>query len=102
MEKKKIKLTISGSSKKTIDNIELAKSQGKNSVVIEKKPKYGNKPSFQKNFNQNKSFRPKQSIPLKKENQEALKKATNIIMLKKIKSDYLSGFEVDLYKLKVN
>ena len=41
-------------------------------------------------------------VPLKKENQEALKKATNIIMLKKIKSDYLSGFEVDLYKLKVN
>ena len=37
MEKKKLKLTISGSSKKTINNIELAKSQGKNSVVIEKK-----------------------------------------------------------------
>ena len=29
MEKKKLKLTISGSSKKTIDNIELAKSKGK-------------------------------------------------------------------------
>ena len=37
MEKKKLKLTISGSSKKTINNIELAKSQRKNSVVIEKK-----------------------------------------------------------------
>ena len=37
MEKKKLKLTISGSSKKTINNIELAKSHGKNSVVIEKK-----------------------------------------------------------------
>ena len=37
MEKKKLKLTISGSSKKTINNIELAKSKGKNSVVIEKK-----------------------------------------------------------------
>ncbi len=37
MEKKKLKLTISGSSKKTINNIELAKSYGKNSVVIEKK-----------------------------------------------------------------
>ena len=37
MEKKKLKLTISGSSKKTINNFELAKSQGKNSVVIEKK-----------------------------------------------------------------
>ena len=37
MEKKKLKLTISGSSQKTINNIELAKSHGKNSVVIEKK-----------------------------------------------------------------
>ena len=37
MEKKKLKLTISGSSKKTINNIELAKSQSKNSVVIKKK-----------------------------------------------------------------
>ena len=67
MEKKKIKLTISGSSKKTISNIELAKSQGKNSVIIEKKPFYGNKSSFQKNQNQNKSFKPKQNINLKKE-----------------------------------
>ncbi len=67
MEKKKIKLSISGSSKKTISNIELAKSQGKNSVIIEKKPLYGNKSSFQKNLNQNKSFKPKQNINLKKE-----------------------------------
>ena len=37
MEKKKLKLTISGSSKKTINNIELAKSKASNSVVIEKK-----------------------------------------------------------------
>ena len=33
---KKTKLTISGSAKKTIKNIEIAKSQGKNAVVIEK------------------------------------------------------------------
>ncbi len=33
---KKTKLTISGSAKKSIKNIEIAKSQGKNSVVIEK------------------------------------------------------------------
>ena len=38
MEKKKTKLTISGNPKKSIDNIELARSQNKNSVVIEKKP----------------------------------------------------------------
>ena len=33
---KKTKLTISGSAKKSIKNIEIAKSQGKNSVVIGK------------------------------------------------------------------
>ncbi len=37
MEKKKTKLTISGIAKKSIKNIEIAKTQGKNSVVIEKK-----------------------------------------------------------------
>ena len=42
------------------------------------------------------------SAPLKKENQENLKKATNIVKLKKIKSDYIHGFEVDLYELEVN
>ena len=67
MEKKKLKLTISGSSKKTISNIEIAKSQGKNSVIIEKKPRYGNKPSFQKNLNQRNSFKPKQNTSVKKD-----------------------------------
>ena len=33
---KKTKLTISGSAKKTIKNIEIAKTQGKDSVVIQK------------------------------------------------------------------
>src|SRR5210317_2055428 len=36
MESKKTKLTISGTAKKSIENIEIAKTQGKNSVVIEK------------------------------------------------------------------
>tara|TARA_Y100000816_G_scaffold157000_1_gene112008 strand:+ start:26 stop:2245 length:2220 start_codon:yes stop_codon:yes gene_type:complete len=36
MESKKTKLTISGTPKKSIKNIEIAKTQGKNSVVIEK------------------------------------------------------------------
>ena len=36
--KKKTKLTISGTAKKSIKNIEIAKTQGKNSVVIEKQP----------------------------------------------------------------
>ena len=36
MENKKTKLTISGTVKKSIKNIEIAKTQGKNSVVIDK------------------------------------------------------------------
>ena len=57
MEKKKLKLTISGSSKKTINNIELAKSYGKNSVVIEKKnTRFGSKPSFSKSTHQRNTF----------------------------------------------
>ena len=39
MEKKKLKLSISGSTNKTFSSIEQAKSQSKNTVVIEKKPK---------------------------------------------------------------
>ena len=57
MEKKKLKLSISGSSKKTINNIELAKSYGKNSVVIEKKnTRFGSKPSFSKSTHQRNTF----------------------------------------------
>ncbi len=49
MEKKKLKLSISGDSKKTINSIEQAKSQSKNTVVIEKRPpRFGNKSSFSK------------------------------------------------------
>ena len=60
MEKKKTKLTISGSSKKTISNIELAKLKGKNSVIIEKKlGRFGNKPSFTKTNNQRTPFKSK-------------------------------------------
>ena len=39
MEKKKLKLKISGSTNKTINSIEQAKNQSKNTVVIEKKSK---------------------------------------------------------------
>ena len=47
MEKKKLKLSISGASKKTISSIEQAKSQSKNTVVIEKRtPRFGGKPNF--------------------------------------------------------
>ena len=57
MDKKKIKLKLSGNIKRSITNIERAKTQGKNSVVIEKKNKFSNKKSFNLNrpdFNQKK------------------------------------------------
>ena len=50
MENKKTKLTISGIVKKSIQNIEIAKTQGKNSVVIEKK--------LNKFLNRSDSFKP--------------------------------------------
>ena len=47
MENKKTKLTLSGIAKKSIENIELAKTQSKNAVVIEKKPsKFSPKSNF--------------------------------------------------------
>ena len=47
MANKKIKLTLSGIAKKSIQNIELAKTQSKNTVVIKKKPnRFFNKESF--------------------------------------------------------
>jgi hypothetical protein len=50
MEKKKTKLKLSGNLKKSITNIERAKTQGANSVVIEKKHgKFSNKRSFIQN-----------------------------------------------------
>ena len=52
---KKTKLTISGSSKKPIKNIEIAKNQIKNSTVIEKKL---NKP-----LNRSSSYRINSSKP---------------------------------------
>ena len=67
MEKKKTKLTISGTSKKTIDNIEIARSKAKNSVIIEKKQgKFSNKQSFQKTNNQKTYLKPKK-ISIQKE-----------------------------------
>tara|TARA_Y100001970_G_scaffold80386_1_gene102124 strand:+ start:2002 stop:4206 length:2205 start_codon:yes stop_codon:yes gene_type:complete len=56
MEKKKLKLKISEGSKKTINNIELAKSKANNSVLISKKNfKTGSKSSYSNNQkNQNK------------------------------------------------
>ena len=59
MENKKTKLTLSGIAKKSIENIELAKTQSKNSVVIEKKTsRFSNKSSFSRST----TSRPKGNI----------------------------------------
>ncbi len=56
MENKKTKLTLSGIAKKSIENIELAKTQGKNSVVIEKKSNKFNSKRGLFNKSKEKSF----------------------------------------------
>ena len=54
MEKKKLKLSISGSSQKTFSSIEQAKSKSKNTVVIEKKnTKFSGKSQFSRQNNNN-------------------------------------------------
>ena len=67
MEKKKLKLSISGSSKKTLNSIEQAKSKSKNTVVIEKKnSKFAGKSQFSRQNNNN--FRPANNAPIKPNN----------------------------------
>ena len=66
MEKKKLKLSITGSSQKTFSSIEKAKSKSKNTVVIEKKnSKFQSKSQFVKpnndNFKLNKNISTKPS-----------------------------------------
>ncbi len=52
MEKKKLKLSITGSSQKTFSSIEQAKSKSKNTVVIEKKgSKFQGKSQFARQNN---------------------------------------------------
>ena len=67
MEKKKLKLSISGSSKKTFSSIEQAKSKSKNTVVIEKRnSKFPGKPQFSRQNNE--SFRSNKNTTLKPNN----------------------------------
>ncbi len=66
MEKKKLKLSVSGNSKKTFSSIENAKSKSKNTVVIEKKTsKFSGKTQFSR---QNNSFRLNNNISSKPSN----------------------------------
>jgi len=69
MEKKKLKLSISGSSKKTINSIEEAKSKSKNTVFIEKKTtRFPGKSQFSKSNTNNNRLRSKTPFPQKKVN----------------------------------
>ena len=63
MENKKTKLTISGTAKKTIKNIEIAKTQGKNSVVIEKQKNNFIKKGSSFRSSGGNNTRPKSSTP---------------------------------------
>ena len=51
MEQKKTKLTISGNAKKPLNNIEIAKTKSRNSVLIEKKNKFSFKGTPSRSFN---------------------------------------------------
>ncbi len=68
---KKTKLKISGIAKKSIQNIEKAKTQGKNSVIIEKQSsKFLNKSaSFKSSFNKSKSTSPSNRVAFTKTTQ---------------------------------
>ncbi len=69
MEKKKLKLSISGSSKKTINSIERAKTKSKNTVVIEKKTsRFSGKPQFSRQNTNNDRFKSSSSFQTKKNN----------------------------------
>ena len=69
MEKKKLKLSISGSSNKTINSIEQAKNQSKNTVVIEKKStRFIGKSKISRNVSNNDNLLGKSSFIQKKAN----------------------------------
>ncbi len=64
MEKKKLKLSLTGTSKKTFSSIEQAKSNSKNTVLIEKKnSKFAGKSQFSRQNNNN--FRPSKNTSSK-------------------------------------
>ena len=53
MDKKKLKLSISGNTKKTISNIEQAKSSARNSVVINNNKNFQKKKIYKSSTNTN-------------------------------------------------
>ena len=84
MENKKTKLTISGTAKKSIKNIEIARTQGKNSVVIDRsKSNFVKKGSSFKSSGSN--TRPKQNTSF---NRGAPFKSTLGVKTPSISSDF--------------
>ena len=69
MDKKKLKLSISGNAKKTISNIEQAKSKPRNSVIINNNKNYQKKKFYKTTSSvaSNKKINP--NISFKKTNQ---------------------------------
>tara|TARA_Y100000591_G_scaffold123909_2_gene105888 strand:+ start:7190 stop:9412 length:2223 start_codon:yes stop_codon:yes gene_type:complete len=67
MDKKKLKLSISGNTKKTINNIEQAKSSSKNTVIITKNKNYQKKKFFKSNPNFDSSKKPNVNFAHKKQ-----------------------------------
>ena len=69
MEKKKLKLSISGSTNKTINSIEQAKNQSKNTVVIERKStRFVGKSKISRPISTNDKFKNKSSFIQRKPN----------------------------------
>ncbi len=66
MDKKKLKLSISGDTKKTISNIEQAKSTPKNSVIINKNKTFHKKKFFKSGSSGNNFNKPSSNINAKK------------------------------------
>ena len=67
MEKKKLKLSVTSTSRKTISSIEQAKSKSKNSVIIERRnSRYPKKQFFQKNNRNNENTKNQNFTSVKK------------------------------------
>ena len=69
MDKKKLKLSISGNTKKTISNIEQARSNPKNSVVIKNNKNFQKKKFFKSNSSTEKFNKPNPNFGLKRTTQ---------------------------------
>ena len=66
MDKKKLKLSISGNAKKTITNIEQAKSNSKNTVIIKNNKSFQKKKFFKSNSSRDSFNKPGSNILIKK------------------------------------